>query len=52
MAKATCTISIEPALLDALDKYAESLGETRSVVIQRFVREGLKRAPKEKSPQL
>lgn len=48
MAKVPCTVSIDSAVLAQLDKYAESLGETRSVVVHRFIREGLKRAKKGK----
>jgi metal-responsive CopG/Arc/MetJ family transcriptional regulator len=42
--KIPCSISIDEALLAEVDKYAESLSENRSIVIQRFIREGLKRA--------
>jgi len=42
--KIPCTISIDEALLAEVDKYAESLSENRSIVIQRFIREGLKKA--------
>ena len=44
--KIPCSISIDEALLAEVDKYAESLSENRSIVIQRFIREGLKRAKK------
>jgi metal-responsive CopG/Arc/MetJ family transcriptional regulator len=44
--KIPCSISIDEALLAEVDEYAESLGENRSIVIQRFIREGLKRAKK------
>jgi len=44
--KAAFSISIDADLLAKLDKYAESLGEARSTVIQRFIREGLKKTKK------
>jgi len=44
--KKICSISIDDALLKDLDKYAASLSETRSVVIQRAIRELLKKAKK------
>lgn len=48
MTKVPCTISIDKELLKKLDEHRKSLGETRSVVIQRFVRESLGKAPKPK----
>lgn len=42
--KIPCSISIDEALLAEIDAYAESLAESRSTVIQRFIREGLKKA--------
>lgn len=46
MPKIPCTVSLDDALIAELDKYADSLGETRSTVVQRAVREFLKRAAK------
>jgi metal-responsive CopG/Arc/MetJ family transcriptional regulator len=43
MTKVPCTVSLDDELLKRLDEYAKSLGETRSVVVQRFIREGLKK---------
>lgn len=48
MTKVPCTISLDDTLLAELDKYAATLRETRSVVVQRLIREGLKRAKKAK----
>jgi len=42
--KIPCSISIDEALLKRVEQYANSLGESRSTVIQRFIREGLKKA--------
>lgn len=44
--KMPCTVSISEKLLEELDKYANELDESRSVVIQRFIREGLAKAKK------
>jgi len=44
--KAVVGISLSSTLMQELDNYAESTGESRSVVIQRAIREGLERAQK------
>ena len=46
--KVPCSMSLERSLIDALDAYAKSLGESRSTVAQRFIREGLKKAKRSK----
>jgi len=46
MTKVPCTISLDSELLKRLDKYAASLRETRSVVVQRLIREGMKKTKK------
>ena len=51
MTKVPCTVSLDSELLKRVDAYAKSLRETRSVVVQRAVREMLAREakkPKEK----
>jgi metal-responsive CopG/Arc/MetJ family transcriptional regulator len=47
--KIPCSFSIDKALLDEVDEYVESLGEdNRSLVLEKFIREGLKRAKRAK----
>jgi len=46
--KVPCTVSITDKLLAEVDAYAATLGETRSVVIQRAIRELLARVKKAK----